>query len=174
MSLKTIAFKTALLGGLVLSSVAFEPAFASSEEPQSENGLSEDEMMHHECGEAPMIEPEGDEMGLEGWEIDPFDDGTLEPDNIELVIEVSGDTYTQVVYFAPDSADLSEPAQMILEEIASDLQAQDLAFILVTEGSYEADGLQAARVTQVTSALDQAGLPSSWVQIDQPIVVAGL
>ena len=93
---------------------------------------------------------------------------------IELVIEVSGDTYTQVVYFAPDSSSLSDPAQMILEEIASDLQAQELAFILVTEGSAEADALQAARVIQVASALDQAGLPSSWVQIDQPIVVAGL
>lgn len=172
MSLKSIAFKTALLSGLFMTGLVFEPANAMTENQQADEETQDDEMMHHECGEMPPYEILPEESDIENLLFEPLEEEAVEPENVELVIQMGGDIYTQVIYFAEDSAELSVPAQMIVDELAADLEMSENASISVIADASLVSGLQLSRIAHVADAFDKSGLPAAWVRFEQPYTLA--
>jgi len=90
-------------------------------------------------------------------------DPQLGPASVKLVIETLDGTLHQNIYFAPGSANLSEPASLLLIEIAADLENFDLADISLYDGL---ESLDLARARVVADHLEQAGLPANWVHLE--------
>jgi hypothetical protein len=85
------------------------------------------------------------------------------PASVELVIQTLDGTLYQNIYFASGSSTLSQPARLLLNEIAADLEGFELADIALYDGP---ETLDIARVRVVAEHLEKAGLPSEWVRLE--------
>ena len=93
------------------------------------------------------------------------------PASVELVIETLDGTLHQNIYFSPGSAALSQPASLLLNEIAADLEGINLANIALYDGL---DTLDQARVRVVAEHLEQSGLPAAWVHLETATVAVNM
>ncbi|TNE58380.1 MAG: hypothetical protein EP340_05550 [Alphaproteobacteria bacterium] len=175
MSLKTITLKTALLTGLLMTGVVLDPAQAMPDDtqgstPSDESYSSEDEDEAFDFEALPEDDDTSD--GFEDLIFEPIDEEPGQPENIALLIETGDNAFTMEIYFPTLSAQLTQPAEMVVAELASALETQENARITIVANSTHLTALNAARIKSISTAFGDQGLPGAWVQVNQPITLA--
>ncbi|TNE37881.1 MAG: hypothetical protein EP347_07260 [Alphaproteobacteria bacterium] len=175
MSIQSVALKTALLIGLLLTGIVLDPAQALSDEvegstPYDENSSAENDEDAFDFDALPEEEEFSD--GFEDLIYEPFEEEPGQPENIALMVETSDNVFTQEIYFPAASAELTLPAQLIIAELASALELQEQGRVTVVARSRQISQLDAARITSISAAFGDQGVPGSWVQLSRPITLA--
>lgn len=174
MSLKSITLKTALLTGLLMTGIVLDPAYATKDEAPGETP-TDDAFMFEDDAETPPFDalPEEDfDSGFEDLIFEPIDEEPGQPENVALMIETGDSAFTIEIYFPTQSARLTQPAEMVVAELASALETQESVRITVVANSTHLSPLDAARIRTISTAFGDQGMPGQWVQMSQPITLA--